>query len=324
MKLVTVTVGTYNSSDFIIETLESISAQSYRDIELIIGDDASTDDTLEKVKGWVAKSENQKRFSNIRVLEVSLNTGPTANANRKLHIASGEWIKFLGADDTLMPDCISDNMKYVNDNPEARVIFSKLNLYRNTFEEKNFIKTTPEGEIKQDSIIWPLREVESQYKMLLTCDRIHFTPSVFLHRETLLSLGGFDERFKMMEDYPLWLNLTMNGYKLYFMNRVTVNYRQHSKAINNTGKSHLIKPNYFRTEEFRKLYTYPKLPFDIRLLQKHNWYVSQLFRFKWFNMNTPQNRFFLRLLTIHLNPFNYLVWVRKKMVKSLKNKEFYM
>lgn len=323
MQLGTVIITTYNSGNFIIETLESILKQSYPNIELIIGDDASTDDTMEKVRFWLEKDHNRNRFSNVRIVEVPENTGPSVNANRTLQIANGAWVKFLGADDTLLPHCISDNMKYVSENTKTRVLFSKINLYRDTFEEKNFLFTTP-NEISPDSIIWDERSAESQYKMLLLSDRIHFTPSVFLHRETLLSVGGFDERFKFMEDYPLWLNLTRNGHKLYFMDKVTVNYRRHAKAINNTGIDYLVNPNYFRQENFRRLYTYPSLPLDIRYNQRYNWLACQVFRFNWLNRKNKINRFLFILLTIYLNPFKYYIWLKKRLSRNLRNNEFYI
>lgn len=159
--------------------------------------------------------------------------------------------------------------------------------------------------------------------MLLVSDRIHFSPSLFIHRETLISSGCFDEKFRFLEDYPLWLNLTRNGHKLHYMNRVTVNYRQHSGAINNTGKEHLVNPNYFRQEYFRRLYTYPNLPADIRLQQRFSWYVTQVFRFNWFNRNNNAGKFFHSLLTLYLNPFRYYIYLNKRLNKSLKENEFY-
>ena len=159
--------------------------------------------------------------------------------------------------------------------------------------------------------------------MLLVTDRIHFSPSVFLHRETLLSVGGFDEGFRLMEDYPLWLNLTKNGHKLYYMDKVTVNYRQHSKAINNTGTNYLVNLNYFRTEDFRRIYTYPFLPADVRLSQRFYWYASQIFRCDYLNRNRMAGRFLLSFMTIYCNPFRYFIWVRKRFNKELKYNDLY-
>lgn len=308
--LITIVVSTYNSSKFIIETLNSFVAQTYPNIELIIGDDASSDDTITKVRKWLSVDDNKSKFSNIKIIEVNVNTGVSANANRSLHKATGEWIKFIGADDVLLPNCISDNVAFLSKNREVRVLFSKVNKYSETFEPRNYITTVP-GFINPDSVVSPHHTATSQYQMLLRNDSIHFTPSVFLHRKTLLSIGGFDERFKLLEDYPLWLNLTKNGYKLYFMDKITVNYRTHSQAINNTGKQHVVNPNYFRQEEFRKIYTYPYLPIAERLNQRHVWYMSQIFRSKWLNKVNGITSLLHGILTFYINPFRYYLKIKK-------------
>ena len=89
MPLVTVGIATYNSSEFILETLESIYSQSYPNIELIISDDASSDDTMQKVKKWLATDNRRDRFTNVKLLEFKENTGVSANANRILKVSTG-------------------------------------------------------------------------------------------------------------------------------------------------------------------------------------------------------------------------------------------
>jgi glycosyltransferase involved in cell wall biosynthesis len=319
--IVTVVVATYYSSEFIVETLESVFAQTWKDIELIICDDCSGDNTVEICRNWLDK--HSQRFISVEILTSEKNMGVPANVNRGLHISKGVWISFLAGDDTLKPCCIEDNISWITSHPEVRVLFSSVEIYNNKFEPRNLVSTTPGDPYNPKGIMAPGRDAESQYKMLLIADRIHFTPSLFLHRETLLSVGGFDERFKLLEDHPLWLNLTRSGHKLYFMDKVTVNYRRHSKSIYNTGIDYLINPNYFKRENFRKVYVYPNLPVDVRLNTRFYWYASQIFRFNWLNINKKPNRFLLALLTVYLNPFRYFIWLKKKLNKNLKDNEFY-
>ncbi|MBN2611606.1 MAG: glycosyltransferase [Bacteroidales bacterium] len=320
-KLVSVIIATYNSSAFVIETLDSISNQTWDELELIITDDCSKDDSVDICRNWI--TNNKQRFVSAELISSEINTGVAANLNRALKIARGNWIKILGADDTLKPDCIDVNMKWVKANPDARVVFSKIDIYRNTFEPGNIIITTPGDVYSKRSILAPGRTAGSQYRMLLVHDRIHFSPSVFLHRETLIETGGFDEQFKLLEDYPLWLNLTRNGHRLHFIDKVTVNYRRHEHAINNNNNDQVINPNYFRAEDFRRVYTYPYLPADIRLNQKYIWYMSQPFRLRWLNKNRKFNWLVYSLATVYLNPFRYYLWVKKRICKTGKNDEFY-
>jgi len=319
--LVSVIISTYNSSEYVLETLSSVLNQSWKEVELIITDDCSTDTTLELCKEWLYLHEG--RFVRTALLSSRINTGVSANANRGLQVARGNWIKFLGADDTLKTDCLSDNMTWLVNHPEIKVLFSKVEVYKDNFNPQNLLRTIPDDPHGKGSIVASERSAASQYKMLLLCDRIHFTPSVFINRETLISVGGFDERYKLLEDYPLWLKLTKGGYKLYYFDNVTVNYRIHENAINNTGKEYLINPNYFKTEDFRKSNTYPYLPADIRFSQRFSWFASRIFRFSFLNRNKKPNQLLLSLLTFYLNPFQCYISLRKHFDNNLKINEFY-
>lgn len=320
MSLISVITATYNSSDFITETLDSIFNQTWENIELIITDDNSSDDTVEVCRQWL--KTNGPRFRKTELLTTSLNTGVSANANRGLRAASGEWVKFIGSDDTLLPDCLTDNMRFIANHPHIRILFSSINIYNESFTPVNYLETTPFGEITPDSILWCERSAESQYRMLLVTDRIHFSPSVFLHRETLILIGGFDESFRLLEDYPLWLTFTRSGYRLFFMDRVTVNYRRHSRAINNNGKSFLINPNYFRSESFRRIYTYPFLPRLVRSEQRFRWIVAQLFRADFMNRSNGLTRSLYDFLAIYLNPFRFIIKLRSLLKRDILSNEF--
>lgn len=320
LPLVSVIISTYNSSQYVVETLESVAGQTWRELELIITDDNSKDNTVELCSKWLEQHED--RFVVTNLLTSPINTGISANANRGLKVSEGRWIKFLGADDLLLANCIENNINYVINNPEAEVVFSKVNLYKNLFLEENYQRTVP-GQIKPSSILWPDRSSESQYRMLLVSDRIHFSPSVFIRREAIVSVGGFDERFRLLEDYPLWLNLTKRGKRLFYFDNVTVNYRIHSDALNNKGLRIIVNPNYFKNESFRRMYIYPNLPKDIKYYQRYNYLVLHLFKIKILNKQSVFNRFLHSLVTAYLNPFKYLIWFKKRLFDLSELKEFY-
>ncbi len=322
--LVTIVVCTYNSGEFILEALESVKAQTFSNIELIITDDGSQDDTVQKVKAWTGYAINSQRFLRIKVLESATNTGTSANVNRGLYASWGEWIIFLAGDDSLKPACVEANVRWITSNPQIKVLFSKVDVYRYNLEPHSFIYSTPGDPYNKCGILAPGRSAWSQHKMLLLCDRIHFTPSLFINRNTLISVKGFDERFKLYEDYPLWLKLTQAGHRLYFMDETTVNYRQHQGACNNKFSDYLINPNYFKMEYLRRKCTYPFLPFDIRLNQRMTYFISLLFKNGLLSRNSRHNRVLLDLLTVYLNPIKYFIWLKKKVLINLRQDEFYM
>lgn len=96
-KMISIVVMTYQSSKFIIEALESIKNQTWGNLELIISDDASTDNTIELCNAFV--TNNKSRFINSIIITSKVNTGIPSNYNRGIRAASGEWIKFVDADD---------------------------------------------------------------------------------------------------------------------------------------------------------------------------------------------------------------------------------
>jgi len=322
--LVTIAICTYNNARHVKETLESVKSQTYGSLELIVSDDASSDATQSVVNAWIQDPGNRNRFTRIEVLKVDHNTGVSANANRALKAARGSWIKYIAGDDTLKPECISDNMQKVSSEPQTRVLFSRVEIYRESFADENLIDITKDDSNDRNSIMATGRDAEEQYKMLLVSDRIHYAPSAFLHRETLLSVGGFNEEYKLLEDYPLWLNLTKHGHKLCFMDKITVRYRRHGAAINNNGKSNIVNPNYFRSELFRRRYTYPYLPTDIRLNQKFIWVISQIFRIDSINKSSRAGRYIYTFLTLWINPFRIYIFLKKRFIGGYReNVQYY-
>ena len=141
--IVTIAVATYHSAAFLIETLESAYNQTYLNLALVISDDCSKDDTVAIANKWVAQDRVKSRFQSIEIITVPKNTGVSANCNRIIKAVTSDWFKVIAGDDILLPNCIEDNMNFIHENPNARIIFSQIKLYQDYFQEANYIKTTP-------------------------------------------------------------------------------------------------------------------------------------------------------------------------------------
>ena len=318
-ELVSVVVTSYNSALFVLETLESVKTQTYPDLELIVSDDGSTDNTVSLSKAWLI--ENNQRFVRTEVVTVPANTGVSANCNRGIGSAKGNWIKFIAGDDILLPNCIADNMDFVVNNPGTKVLFSYVQLYCNDFLENSFLKTIPQG--FPMNIMAPHLSPIDQFKLLVLSDRISFTPSYFFNKEAVLSVGGYDENNKLAEDYPMWLKLTHAGIRLDFLEAETVGYRQHDSALNNIEKNVLFKPLLLKTFPFRKQYVFRYLPWDIVASEKWTNRIQVLFERMGWNSQTPVFHFLYRLAIVYLNPFQYVISLRKKITKARRPDVFY-
>ena len=214
--LVSVFIVTYNSQDYIIDALESVKSQTYHNIELVVSDDCSKDETLAIVRGWI--KQNAKRFVRTEIVESSFNTGIPANYNRAVKACQGEWLKMMDGDDMLLNNCISDNIAFVNANPSANVIFS------NGYKFLNSNKENPIGELfsDKDKSFFLLDNV-GQVKSLL---KRNILPSItnFVSAE-LLQKTPYNEQYRLLEDYPMWLKLSNTGYTFFYFDKYTAMYR---------------------------------------------------------------------------------------------------
>ena len=307
--LVSVGVLTYNSSKTVLETLESIKAQTYQNIELIISDDASKDNTVEICKEWVEK--NKDRFVRCEILTVPENTGIPANANRRIAASQGEWSKGIAADDTLLPDCIENFINYVKEHPEAEIIFAKANVYHNNFTSENFKNIIGnESKLFCEKFTKPVE----QYNALLNGDCFRFA-TLFAKLKTLSSIK-YDERFKDIEDYPMSLRLTKAGIKIDFLDKVVVNYRIGTSISSNINDIRTKIRWFLKIESFKKAYIYPNISFRKKIIHKLRYFIYKLFeRVGLLNKSTDSFTYSLlkflilmtsrNLLTIKTIPKNY-------------------
>lgn len=206
-----------------LETLDSIVNQSYgtENVELIISDDGSKDNTVQVINDWLA--QHQVKFHSVKFLANEVNGGISKNCNIAWKAATSEWIKTIAGDDILLPSCLADNIQYVTEhkNDDIAVLFSKLQSFK-----------VNESGIKQDLAILPTLDDQKMFQLsaveqfrYLQRQGISGAPSAFINRFKLVTIGFADERFSMIEDHPLWFKYTANNHKLFFMNSVTVKYR---------------------------------------------------------------------------------------------------
>ena len=211
---VSVTVISYNAAATIEETLDSIKCQDCgpENIELIISDDASTDNTVAITQGWLVRHGDS--FRDVEHIANETNVGVSRNCNIAWKASSGDWIKTIAADDVLLKNCLSANLEFVERHADCSVVFSKMRWFG------SIDRVTPEP---SQLAFFDLPALQ-QYKSL-RFGSFNFAPTSFIRKQALEAVGYADERFRNIEDVPLWLRLTKQGYKLYFNDCMTVNYR---------------------------------------------------------------------------------------------------
>lgn len=221
--LVSVPVITYNSSKTVVETLDSIYDQTYPNMELIISDDCSTDNTVEICREWI--EAHKERFVRTELLTVEKNTGVSANMNRAEEACRGEWVKPIAGDDVLLSNCVELYMRYVHEHSDAIYVFAKLETFGGDENRRREI----DKQFLYDFFNWPIAE---QCDFLILKRNCIPASTAFYNRQRINTLGiRNDERIPLLEDWPRWINLLKAGVVFQFIDAVTVKYRISDNAL---------------------------------------------------------------------------------------------
>ena len=287
--LVSIVVITYNSSATVLETLESIKNQSYKNIELIISDDCSTDNTQSLVRLWLGKNENALLFKRTLLISTPKNGGPAVNCNHGIRNSRGAWFKLIAADDILLPDCIKNNVEYVTKHNNVQIVFSKLICFGENDEIANF----------QDNINWNFWKLtrKQQYLLILLDNQI-MAPTQFVKKEVWERLNGYDENIPFIEDWPFWIKAYKSGIMIVFLDELTVKYRIHESLSCMSSPSKI----YINSLQLAKEYA-----------RKCQYEVNPLLRFYDFVRGNVHS-YIIRIILFIWNPYYwYIKQIQTKM-----------
>lgn len=220
--LISVIVVTYNSAKFVIQTLDSIFRQTYPEIELIISDDCSTDNTPDICKQWI--ESHQGRFANVQFISTPTNGGICKNYNYSLSFANGEYIKYIAGDDMLTDNCIE---RFVANIQPDTFLYTCIAGHLDN-------KT---GTITYHKTRLPDSSASKQAKIMLKTRYGINGPTIFVHRNILLRLGGFEEKYPMIEDWPIAIRFLTAGYRIGIIDEPLVFWRIYGDSISHSNHS---------------------------------------------------------------------------------------
>lgn len=203
---VTVIIPTYNREKDLKESISSVLKQSYRDRDIVVVDDGSTDETY-KIASMFKKD--------IQFISLPHSGLPAVTRNAGIKIAKGEYIAFLDSDDAWKENKLDEQIKHFNDNEIVGVgtdatIISKTPYYR----QLDFGKS--------------LKGFKDYNYFSILCENPIKTSSVLVKTDIIKDVGGFDEdpKFKYIEDYELWLRMAKHG-KFRILSNKLIYYRAH-------------------------------------------------------------------------------------------------
>lgn len=199
--LVSILIPCYNHEAFLADCLTGIVQQTYANIELLICDDCSPDNSYQVIQQFAPAL--QERFSRVEILRNQTNCGVTKNINRMLNLAEGEYIKILASDDAMVPETIEKMVTYFTEHPDCDVVITNGMRVQ---EDQHY------GSFVSDSLIYdetPNFSPEGFFERLARLNCI-FAPGAMVRFSVFQTHGFYDETIPV-EDMEYWLRLLKAG-----------------------------------------------------------------------------------------------------------------
>jgi glycosyltransferase involved in cell wall biosynthesis len=222
--LVSVCMPAYNASRWIREALESATAQTYTNLEIIVADNASTDDTVA-----IAESISDPR---IRIEHSSHTISPVANHNRVIAESHGEFVKLLHADDLLMPNCVERMVELAGEDEQIGLVFAPREV---------LMEDAPDPDWKERflnphegfGMLEPINDGRDLFRRLLAAgfegNWVGEPSGVLVRRSALEKVGLLNERVRLITDLELWARI-MLGHRVGFVDEILSVFRHHGAS----------------------------------------------------------------------------------------------
>lgn len=206
-KLVSAIIPCFNAQRWLAEAINSCLQQSYPEIEIIVIDDGSTDNSLEIIKSYGDKI----------IWESGANRGGNYARNRGFTLASGEYIQYLDADDYILPEKI-ERQVYFLEETGADVVYGDWRHRRHWPDGTNFL---------QDIVI---SGAQADILESLLANWWVATAALLYKRAAVENSGGWDESLKAGQDRDFFISVVMNGAKVVYQPGCHSIYRRHSNT----------------------------------------------------------------------------------------------
>ncbi|MBI4095124.1 MAG: glycosyltransferase [Candidatus Liptonbacteria bacterium] len=193
--LVSILMSAYNAERFIEKAVDSALNQTYKNIELVIVNDGSTDKTEEKIRRY-------RKDSRV-VYHDQENAGVSRARNKAFELSRGKYITFLDPDDYYHPEKAEQEVRFLESHPECGAVYCHFISFYEDEPEKflHYRRARFSGDIFAPLLRWNL-----------------INPNVLMmRREVFAAAGGFDPGFRDAEDWDLWLRMARRGVRFGFI-----------------------------------------------------------------------------------------------------------
>lgn len=214
MPKISIVIPTYNSGQYLAKAIDSVLSQTYRDFEIIVIDDGSTDNTKDMIMECAKKNPDKVRYF------YQKKSGPSAARNKGIIETKGDYIAFLDADDLWCQNKLSLQMEYFEKNPEITLSATEFEFIDS--EGKLLGYSNRREKIPTDGYI--LNYIFEHYLL---------TSTIMLKKEVFKKIGFFDETLQNAEDTDIQLRIATH-FRIGLLEKRLVKYRQHDASLTRT------------------------------------------------------------------------------------------
>ena len=216
--LLSVIILAYNNQRYLPETIESVLAQDYPNMEVIISDDGSSDFDVSYWERYIhERYPNACGYTKIR--KNAVNLGIVRHCNIVIRQASGKYIKMLPAGDLFINTVTASHLVAELENNNWQIATSFTAVYNEEMTElKGYAPTW------KDLVTMSALTAGKQYLCLTDRCMVSAIGTIFT-KKLYDELSGFDEAYRLLEDWPMWLRLTRCGIKIEYINYLSAKYR---------------------------------------------------------------------------------------------------
>ena len=230
MALISVIIPVFNGEKTIYKTIESLLKQTFSHLEILVIDDGSTDSTVEIVKSI---------FDSRLHIYSYPNAGISANRNRGLGKATGEYLSFIDADDLWASDKLEAQLNALLKHPQAALAYSWTDYID---MNGNFLKSGRR-----------ITETGNVYSKLLMSNFLENGSNPLIRSEVFNTIGGFDESLTVAEDWDMWLRISA-CYEFVLVPEVKIFYRVQVNSLS----TNLVQMEIDSLQVIERAFTHPK------------------------------------------------------------------
>lgn len=223
--LVTVAIPSYNHAKYIAETIQSALDQTFQDFEILIVDDASTDNSIEVIKKF-----NDKR---IRLIESQKNQGVCKTTDLCVENALGKYISLIASDDVMEKTKLEKQVNFLEQNPNYGAVFSGMEVIDEN-SRTNFKKTKKYTKVFE-------KENRNRFEWLnyfFYNGNCLAATSLLGKSEALRDVGKFNHAIIQAHDLDFWVRLCLKGYEIHIIHEKLLKYRERNNDANLSSNTH--------------------------------------------------------------------------------------